>query len=182
MVEEEGAGEVEVQELLPLLEGELIQRGGRARDDGAAAHGIDEDVDPAVSVDGASDGVLHGGGVERIRPHPQRPVPADLGDEPVERRLIHVDPTTAPPSRPMMHAVARPMPAPAPEISATLPWNLTMTGASRPSPRPPRDAGGRGPRSPFPPRRPVGGSAVVSRRDRPRPGCRWRSDRQRGAT
>src|SRR5439155_13840260 len=93
MAEEEGAGEVEVQELLPFLEGELVERRGRARDDRAAAHAIDEDVDVAVGVDGAPDHVLHGGGVESIGAEPERTAPGggDLGGEPVEGGLIEID-------------------------------------------------------------------------------------------
>jgi hypothetical protein len=71
----------------------LVDIAGWAGDDGAAAHGIDEDVDAAVGVHGAPDGVLDGRGVERVGPDPDRPAAraGDLGGEPVERALFHID-------------------------------------------------------------------------------------------
>ena len=90
------------------------------------AHGVDEDVDAAVGADGLPHRVLDGGGVERIGADPERSAATarDLGREPVQRPCSTSTATTVPPSRPMMPAVARPMPAPAAEISATLPSNL----------------------------------------------------------
>src|SRR4026209_2345863 len=44
---EEGRGEVEGEQGLPLLQAELVERGRGPADDGAAAHRVDQDVDAA---------------------------------------------------------------------------------------------------------------------------------------
>ena len=64
--EKKGPGEVEVEQALPVVERQLVHRGGGLRDDRAAADRIDENVDAAVLVDDPSHRARHLGGVERV--------------------------------------------------------------------------------------------------------------------
>src|SRR4029077_11039047 len=120
--EEEGAGEVEVEQLLPLLERELVEGGGGPGHDGAAAHRVDQDVDAPVRVDGPLHHALHRGRVERVRPQRERagarrgggarpPAEATSAARRSSAACATSTPTTVPPSRAMIIAVAFPMPA-----------------------------------------------------------------------
>ena len=122
MGEEERAVEVEVDQLLPVGEAQLLDRGPRVGDHRAAADRVDQDVDRRRAR------------APRRRPA-RRPPPARARRPAGPRRGRRASasaiasssrpwwlstPITVAPSRTMISAVARPMPLAAAVISATL--------------------------------------------------------------
>src|SRR5207244_11835961 len=93
VAEEERPVEVEGDEALPLGERELVDCGGRPRDDRAPAHRVDQDVDPPELAHDAVDHVTDLGrvqGVARSRV-PLAPGPPDPATGLLESALVGVD-------------------------------------------------------------------------------------------
>ncbi len=90
--EEERPGQVEVDQLLPLLERELVQQGGGAAHDGAAAHPVDQDVDAPVGLDGLPDRALHRRRVEGVGAERERAAARgdDVGGQALEHGRLQV--------------------------------------------------------------------------------------------
>ena len=66
MREQERAGQVEVDQRLPVGQRQLLGGGAGLGDDRAAADGVDEDVDPAEALGGVGDHVVHLALFERV--------------------------------------------------------------------------------------------------------------------
>jgi len=92
VAEEERPGEVEVQELLPVGQRQLVDRRRRLADDRAAADGVDEDVDALVLLHRSLHDALDLRGVQRVGGERVRGAAAlaDGAGRLVERGLVRV--------------------------------------------------------------------------------------------
>ena len=110
---EEGAGQVRVDDVRPLLDGELLERDGRSADAGV----VEEQVEAAEAGLHLGEGPLDGGRAADVALERDRAA-AELGRRGFERGTVRPARTTVKPASASAAETDRPIPLPAPVTSA----------------------------------------------------------------